>query len=319
MVIFKRIFWVLVTVSLSGGLFYSAYHSQDIIDWWRLRDYKPSANIVQLSKNASFSDLGQKLFYVHDPALLDKAQFAQSCTVGEETIVLGCYITHQRIFVFDVDDERLSGAEEVTAAHEMLHAAYDRLSPDRSKEIDELLIDTFNSLDDPGLKRVVESYRDRDPSVVPNELHSILGTEVRDLPKLLEEHYAQYFADRSVVVGLAENYSDEFERREAEIGVLDKQLESLKSEIARIESDLTLQASALTRDRKTLESLVGTDPQEYNRRIPAFNSRINKYNSDVAKAGKLVDRHNEIVKARNTIALEEKELVEAIDTRVEEL
>src|SRR5690606_25698564 len=119
-----------------------------------------------------------RLFYVHNPELLNKVDFQGKCLHTEETIVLGCYITNSKIYVFDVSDERLHGVEEVTAAHEMLHAAYDRLNAKEKTRIDGMLSEVFNQSTDERLKATVESYRKRDPSVVPNELHSIIGTEI---------------------------------------------------------------------------------------------------------------------------------------------
>ena len=38
-------------------------------------------------------------------------------------------------YIYNVNDERLNGLKEVTAAHEMLHAAYERL-PESDKKAD---------------------------------------------------------------------------------------------------------------------------------------------------------------------------------------
>lgn len=316
--IVKRIFWLAFFFGLSGALFFGVSNSQEIIDWWKLRDYEPSSTVEDLATNAGFNEEGRRLFYVHDPVLLDKSTFGDKCVVGEETIVLGCYISGQKIFLFDVEDDRLEGVEEVTAAHEMLHAAFDRLSPSEQDELGELLITTFNQLDDPRIEETVRTYEQRDNDVVINELHSILGTEIRDLPGPLEAHYAQYFSNRLKVVDLAELYADEFERREGEIEAYDSQLEGIQSEIARIEADISLQAEALARERKLLEGLNG-NPDAYNSAVDAYNKKVNAYNSDIAGLKSLVETYNTIVKERNEIALEERELVEAIDTRAEQL
>ena len=133
--------------------FYGATRARDILDWWRLRDYAPTQEISLLAESSGMNDRGKKYFYVHDPALLDKAAFTSSCTVGEETIVLGCYITNQRIYLYNVDDERLAGVEEVTAAHEMLHAAYDRLSPAEKERTNALLEEAYSRVTDERLRK----------------------------------------------------------------------------------------------------------------------------------------------------------------------
>ena len=56
--------------------------------------------------------------------------------------MLGCYHSNQDgIFLYNVQDARLAGVQQVTAAHEMLHAAYDRLSTKDKNYVDGLLMD----------------------------------------------------------------------------------------------------------------------------------------------------------------------------------
>ena len=308
----------MLVVAITAGSFYGVRNSQNIIDWWHLRDYTPSQEIADLATNAGFSDLGRKLFYVYDPKLMQKSEFAQKCTVGAETIVLGCYISHQSINLFDIQDERLAGGKEVTAAHEMLHAAYDRLSPQEQDKLESLLVDTFNNLHDKRIEEIVKTYERRDRTVVANELHSILGTDVRDLPGPLEDHYRQYFSDRSKVVTLAEKYNDEFAKREDEIASYDTQLSSIQGEIVQLESSLRLQKDALERMRADLEALKNT-PDSYNASVVSYNARVRAYNKDVDTLKAKVSSYNKLVEERNNIAVEERELVNAIDTRVEQL
>ncbi len=315
---YSKLFSICLTVSIlvAGG--WLVTNSQDVIDWWKLRGYVPSAEIARLSVDASFSDEGRRLFYVHDPALLPKAEFKGKCTVGEETIVLGCYLSQDKIYVFDVDDIRLEGVEQVTAAHEMLHAVYDRLSTSEKSELDSKLIAYYQTLQHPRLVKTVENYRNRDPSVVPNELHSILGTEVRELPTELEEHYAKYFLDRQTVVGLSEAYETEFSLREEQVESYDAQLRELSASIEAQENQLTLLGSALESEQASLQSLRGK-PEEFNAAVPAFNEKVNDYNGLLEEVKLDIAEYNSIVAQRNLIASEEQDLVNAIDTRDIEL
>jgi hypothetical protein len=314
----KRILGFLVVTLPIGAMLYFAVNSQDIFDWWKLRDYTPSAEIEQLSNSSGMNDYGQKLFYLHDPALLQKSEFRGSCTVGEETIVLGCYISNDRIYIYDVRDDRLDGVEQVTAAHEMLHAAYDRLSPKEKERIDALLNEAYDRLDDLRIQENIASYRQRDPSVVTNELHSILGTEVRELPRDLEEYYSLYFTDRSTVVALAERYVGEFEVREKQIQNFDSQLSQLNGQITRGDIELQQEANALQDELRLVEQL-GPSDASYARAVTLYNEKVRSYNARISEVSALVDQYNAIVEERNKIAVEERQLVEAIDTRGVEL
>jgi hypothetical protein len=314
----KVIISYLVFAGMLGLGFFAVSKSQSIIDWWNLRNYQPSALIEALAYSTSMNNEGRKLFYVHDPALLKKDTFSDKCTVGEETIVLGCYISRRNIYLFDVEDERLNGVEEVTAAHEMLHAAFDRLSLKEKEYITELIESAYSKLDNPRIIKTIASYEKRDKSTVINELHSILGTEVKDLPKALEDHYSRYFDDRQKVVALSEQYAEEFEKREAQIDAFDKQIAELQGDIARYEADISQQAQALTQERILIEGLSG-NPEAYNQAVDAYNSKVVKYNRSIDALKSLINEYNKVVTERNKIALEEKELVEAIDTRATEL
>ncbi len=313
--------WILVFGLFAGG-FYATYRSQDIIDWWKLRDYEPSSRVVSIVAATGMNNEGRKLFYINDPKITDsKDQFNELCRTSNEIIVLGCHIRGHEIVIYDVDDERLRGIVEVTAVHEMLHEAFDRLSSTEKEEIVALLESYYDEikLDDARLQETITSYANRDPSVVPNELHSILGSEKRNLPDRLEEYYKRYFDDRLKVVALAEAYDDAFAQRQEQIESYDAQLSELQGDITQLEIAVTEQSSSLQARRVQLDLLRSSNPESYNAQVPGFNAAVNTYNGDVARLRSLIDEYNTIVAARNDIALEERELVEAIDSRVESL
>jgi hypothetical protein len=264
------------------------------------------------------NDLGRKLFYVHDPELLPKESFRDQCVFEEFTIVLGCYISHQRIFIFDVNDERLQGIEEVTAAHEMLHAAYDRLSLSEREEIDRQLLDFYATVSDKRLIETINTYQASDPTVVPSELHSIIGTEVREIPESLERYYTRYFDDRLAVVSLAESYALEFSSRQDLIESYDKQLEEQKGLITALEADLTRQSRIIDEERQRIENLRN-DVERFNAEIDGFNGRIVNYNRTLETLRSQIETYNELVVTRNAVAIEERELIEAIDTSEKQL
>ncbi|MDB5164060.1 MAG: hypothetical protein JWS12_678 [Candidatus Saccharibacteria bacterium] len=294
------------------------WQRQNIFDWWRLRNYQAPARVASLAADTTMSGYGQKLFYVNHPDIeSNKTIFNQHCSVSEQTIVLGCFVSGQGIYLYDVTDSRLSGVEQVTAAHEMLHAAYDRFSRSDKDKLNAELLAVYNSSTDERLKSVIEQYRKRDSSVVPNELHSILGTEVRTLTPELETHYKQFFSDRAKIVGYAEQYQAVFTERKNQILKYDQQLTALKNQIDGLESQLTSTEQSLSADRKRLDSLLASGQYDsYNSGVASFNDKVKQYNSGVARDKQLVAQYNSVVSARNAIALEEQELVKAIDSHV---
>lgn len=314
----SKILITALTTLFIGVIFWSVLNAQAINDWFRLYNYEPPAKISALAVEASFTDEGTRLFYVHYPELLDKNNFQGKCSQSEETIVLGCYISQEKIYVFDVVDDRLEGVEQVTSAHEMLHAVYDRLSDAEKAIIDKQVNEYYEKSTDERLKKTVESYRAKDPTIVGNELHSILGTEIRDLPPELEVHYSKYFIDRGVVVTLSEAYEAEFTKREDLINSYDEQLSRLSATINDQEAQVVLLGSALQSEQAQLDR-IRSNTDAYNAAVPLYNQKVRDYNRQLEKLKTDIASYNEIVVARNAIAVEEQQLVEAIDSRALEL
>lgn len=300
-------------------LFFGATRSQDIRDWMVLRDYRPSQQIEKLAVSTSMTELGQKLFYVHDPQIESKAEFNVNCTMTEHTLVLGCY-NGVNIYIYDVTDQRLKGVHEVTAAHEMLHVAYERLSDDERKRVDYLTSKQLQELTNERIQKVVSAYRSRDASVVPNELHSIFGTEVRSLDPELEAYYSQYFIDRSVIVAFSEQYEQVFTSIQAQVALYDNDLQLLKGQIDEQEADLRRRAGELSSQRVELERLAANNQiNEYNELVPRYNNGVEQYNRDVALYKTLISDYNQTVQVRNDLTLEQNELVNSLNSRAIEL
>lgn len=287
-----------------------------LFDAWRLRGYEPPAQIVQIADETTMTSDARRLFYVYRPQLDDKAEFNINCSGSEQTIVLGCYIKHQGIYLYDVSDPRLDGVIEVTAAHELLHAEYDRLSSKERKRIDSLTAQVASTITDERFKQTIENYRQKDPNVVPNELHSILATEVRTLPAELENHYARYFSNRAVVVDMAEKYKQAFSEREAEVASIDSTLKTLKSQIESLNGTLETQQTTLKNQYEELQQQKQSGNVEaYNQGVPTYNRSVNDYNAAVRRQRSLVSEYNALVERRNNLAVEENELIQALDSR----
>ncbi len=282
-------------------------------DWWTLRSYTPSAEIEALAKNSFFTSEAERLFYVHDPKLQSSEEFMSNCPV-EETVVLGCY-DGRGIYIFEVEEEQLDGIEEVTAAHEMLHAAYARLSNSDQQEVVEWLNITFDQVSDQRIRDVVATYESQGQDVIDNELHSILATELEELPEFLEDYYSQYFTDRSQVVALSQQYEAVFTALKDQVDNLDMQLSDLSASIRLLEASLETQGDTINTERERISTLLDNDDiPAYNQAIPGFNQSIDAYNQDFAQLEVLIAEFNDLVKQRNSIATEQNNLVESIDS-----
>lgn len=319
---FRNLFYLVVALLWVVALPLVIVHRQDVVDWWRLQKYQPPILISSISKQDTMTDYAQKIFYVNMPAVTGKAKFNQACPsyAAEQTIVLGCYHSGQNgIYIYDVTDARLDGVEQVTAAHEMLHAAFERMTDKQKLAVGKQLQDFYdNGLQDERIKKTIDAYKDTEPKELVNEMHSIFGTEVRNLPSTLEEHYKQYFKDRPQVVGFAEKYQAEFTSRQEAVKNYDNQLSTIKSQIDNLEDDLKSKQEIIYSMQKNLISLRGANRiEEYNAGVPGYNNLVADYNNEVQQVKNLISQYNQMVVSRNAIALEENELVKDINSQAQ--
>lgn len=316
----RSVLRVVLGMSLVAVPLVGLWQRQSIFDWAQLRDYTPPAAIASLAEADSMNEKAKRIFYVNHPKLTsDTTSFRQACSISEQTIILGCYHPGQRgIFVYDVQDERLSGIEEVTSAHEMLHAAYDRLSSKDRNDVDKMLNDFYkNDLKDQRVQGTIEAYKKTEPNDIVNEMHSIFGTEITNLPSALENYYNRYFINRAAVVAFSQNYESEFTSRSARAQQYEAQLNGLKQKIEGEEASLRAQSERINTEQARLDSLRNSGQvDQYNAGVAAYNAGVNAYNAGVAGYKRDINNYNALVEQYNAIAGELKQLYGAIDTRL---
>jgi hypothetical protein len=201
-----------------------------------VQEYTPTSGIEKITQRAGMSERGVFLFYASRPSIDDASAFNVHCERREATAaVLGCY-ANRMIYIYHVQNKELDGIQEVTAAHEMLHAAWDRLSQSERDKLRSLLEAAYNQLKTPELEDRMAYYDRNQPGERLNELHSILGTEAADVGDALESYYAKYFTQRSKVVMLHQGYQKVFAGLQGRTDMLRSQLET---ESVRLNTDIT--------------------------------------------------------------------------------
>lgn len=173
----------------------------------------PSDEIVALADAAHLSDEGRQLLYGTRPELLDATAFAGRCagTAGAQPQpgggAVGCY--HQAtdtIVLYAPSDPRLRAFVVETAAHEVLHAAWARLTADEQTRLVPLLEAEVASIPaDDAIHQQIAGSIGAHSENRPTELFAYVGTQVwRDggLHPQLEAVYSRVVADRSALVGV---------------------------------------------------------------------------------------------------------------------
>jgi uncharacterized protein YukE len=317
---FKRRLWRPTTSILLGVLvvvLVIAWRWQPISDWFRLRNYQPPAAISALASDDAMTDYAQHIYYLNHPQIEPKTTFTNYCPAGtEQTVVLGCHRNHENgIYILGVTTPELAGIEQVTAAHEMLHGAYERLSIRDQQQVDAMLMDYYDHGIDPATKQIIDAYKSTEPNELVNEMHSIFGTQVAHLPKELEQYYGRYFTNRAVVTGYYAKYQQAFTGRQAQIKQYDDQLQVWKTEIDQRKTDLQNEQAALQSQRSALDAYrAKRDYVAYNNGVSSYNQAVTTYNNNLAQLKSLIDQYNQTVAKRNAIAFEEQSLVKDITT-----
>jgi len=185
----SRVFDVIFVVIVAAGVWWAAANRVAIGDWWFFLHYHPSAAVTALANDAGMNATGRHLFYRTDPQLADTDTINQVC--GEH--YLGCLTPRGQVYI--LNDASQHNRSIVTAAHEMLHMAYRRLSGPQKSDLQPLLGQAIAQNGASNLPNELSGASDSDDR--DDEAHSLLGSEYQFLPTALEDHYRQFFSDRS--------------------------------------------------------------------------------------------------------------------------
>jgi hypothetical protein len=301
----------------------------------------PSPEIEQLATATTMTPEAQQLFYQQEPQIVPKQSFHTQCRKTshalKKAIILGCYSRNPyrgQILIQAVSDERLQGTMEVTAAHEMLHAAYDKLTEDERNWLAPKLKTARQWVKEPRLLAILKQYESGDSVIYLNELHSHLGVELSELgDPQLEKYYQKYFFDRQQVVALAQSSQSTLSQLEAQTNQLKPEIEildaSLKEEATLIrqvfdelktrEQNLAWMQSDLMNLKEQAEQLIrqgdpslvsefelaksryNAEVSDYNRWVQEHQDRVDQFNQQVESYEQKINAYNQLVETGQSI------------------
>lgn len=310
---------VIVSFVLIAIAFLAVNFRQNIIDLIWYYQYKPTADIAALADRSGMSDTGKYYFYISRPKLDGTQTFNNLCGRNETTSsILGCYSDY-RIYVYDVTDDRLDGIREVTAAHEMLHSVYQRMSGSEKAEVDDLIEQEYTKLqNNKEITDLVAYFAKSEPGQRDNELHSIIGTKISNLIPALEAHYKKFFADRSQVVSLNEKYSDVFNKLTAQATALANELNTLSEKITSESNQYNIDLKQLNSDIAVFNvnansGIFSSQAEFYNERN-SLNNRVAALNVTRTTINNDISSYNVKLNAYKELAAQSDELYDSIDS-----
>ena len=264
-------------------------------DYLKSLSFSPTKEMTTIISSLKLTERGERTLRATTPTLDSRDVFNEKCNSHKaEVYVLGCYLTgDDSIHLYAIDKKELAGMNESTAAHELLHAVYHRLPFWEKSKVNEELSAAYENLNDEELKAAMDLYDDED---FYDELHSRLGTEIKDLPENLEKHYAKIFSDRKKVVAFYDNYSGTFKKLKDDLKTTEEKLNNLKVKIEDEEGRL-----------KKVTTDLNERIDDYNRRVSEkkystiaeiknegknLQAEVDKINSDYLSKSKIIQQKN---------------------------
>lgn len=282
---------ILVT---AGWVFLNRQYVADVAAYWM---YEPTTDVKTIEESIDLTRDGQFYFYASHPELADADSFNNNCPRAEASSpILGCY-NNNRIFIYDIDNGELAGIEEVTAAHEMLHAVWNRLSEQEQQEIGGKLQAVYDQKADQALVERMEYYERNEPGELLNELHSILPTEMADIGDELETYYGRFFDDRQKVLDYHQNYSSVFTSLTNRANSLYEQLVALNKQIDTKSATYTAASQQLERDIISFNNRANANQfssiTQFNNERAVLIARSNQLDADRQAIGAMIDSYND--------------------------
>jgi hypothetical protein len=303
---FGRWMFLLLLVSVVVG---AVWKGPWIYDYYRAQTYQPSSEMMRIRESLNLTEQGEFLFNASQPELDSAADFNTNCqSNNSETAVLGCY-TMGTIYVYNIDSAELDGIRELTTAHELLHAVWARMSEEEKSALNSALAEV-RATNSAKLDEEIGAY---DASESQEELYVRAGTEVANLPDVLERHYAEVFRDQDAVVAYYDRYIGVFQALQTELDGLAAEMETAKTTIDlktkeyekrseqlnadivsfnscaevvgcfETEAEFSAERAELVAEQEALEVLY----EELNGLITDYNAKVEQYNAGVTQGEKL--------------------------------
>lgn len=305
-------------IVILGVAFGVLLYGQRGVDMVQARMFTPTERVKSVNERLGLTAHGYNIFYASNPQIEDKVTFNASCQSTERTAaILGCY-WKRTIHLFDVQNKDLDGTLEVTAAHEMLHAAYERLNWLDRTRVDSLVQQEYEQRKgDVALRQIMQYYAEAEPGEENNELHSIIGTTVDKVNPELESYYGRYFTNRAHIVALNTRYNAVFNELNEQANALEATIESEGPAIRTELESYELERKQLALDIETFNARAQsggfTTQSSFNIARSALAARVSAMNVRQSAINARVAAYNQTVEKLNSLAIRVDQLNQSIN------
>jgi len=249
----QRNWWIIIVVVLGVSWLVD---QQVVWDLWQGLGYRPDETVQEIEEALELTGTGRRVFAATRPVVEEAGAFNGHCGEhGDDVSVLGCY-TDGQIYIYRITDEQLELANKVTAAHELLHAVWERMGESERAEV-KAWLEEVRAQNAEWWEKELETYDEADEL---EEVYTRAGTKLANLPAGLEEHYAKYFRNRARIVEMYKAYEAPFEKLRGEMSELYDEIERVRVEIEQ-------------------------EREQYLRDVDALDARIDQFNACADTAG----------------------------------
>lgn len=314
---------VALACALIAALIYAVMNRQLIQDQMAAARFNPTSQVQSLQQSLQLTESGERIFLASHPTLDGSQYFNTQCAEvqhGASGHVLGCFVDNH-IHLYSVSDPRVAGIVEVTAAHELLHAAYARMQPGDRAALGKKLRDLYEkrAKNDPDLVERMSMYSGLSDAAFAAELHSVFGSERTNLPAWLEKHYAQWFKHRPHFAETYRSYRGVFQGIQSEAQTLRDQMDELRTDVETRKvayDDEVAMFDSDSADFKTrqLAKEFKTNPEEEARLAQDLESRRKAIKETLSGLQDDVDRYNDMRADLEQLAALSLELDETLDS-----
>lgn len=320
---------IVTQAAVITGAAWAAANPRIVADNWTVWTTELDPAVAEYAVRAGVSDDGAFLLQASFATIVPASEFDDYCPFDEPGIgVLGCYtLDDGRIYLFDVENPELASLEPVVAAHEMLHAAWDRMTRHERQVLVAPIESVFAALGpDHELVERIAAYEAVDPRSRIPELYAILGSEIADaevdgIGPELAESYSRYFDDRQKVIALNADVVAVFAALEERLAALNAELETLAASIQAEQTAYAADAAVLEADITAFNeraARVGgyTSRSQFLRDRDALIVRQDALEARLAETNALVEQYNTLLADLEALNAEAEELNRSINVEL---
>lgn len=297
---------------------YVVINRQRVVDQINFWEYKPTSEMTSFAQRTSMNSEGQFLFYSAKPELESQADFNVSCpNTNSSMAIIGCY-NGQQIFIYNITNAKLDGIRDVTAAYEMLHAAYKRLSPSDLTAVNQLIENEYQRQGNDSMKNLVSYFAKTEPGERDNELFSMIATQLPSISPQLESYYSRYFTNRQTLVSLYNKYSSVFKTLSDQSTQLAAGLKVLSSSIDARSTKYVTDNTKLNDDIQTFNKNATdgnfSSQSDFNQQRNALSARSTALDAERTSINNDIATYNDELAQYNALAVQTKQLYNSINS-----